>query len=134
MTERQFADMFAIAQIAPGPNFIIVTLTGYQLAGLAGASIATVAMIGPSCLLTYAVAGLWQRFHYAGWRITIQAGLVPVSIGLTAASAFVLARAADISWVAALLTAATAAVTYFTRIHPLWMFGLAAALGYGGLV
>lgn len=48
MTERQFADSFAIAQISPGPNIIIVTLIGYHVAGLAGAAVATAAMCGPT--------------------------------------------------------------------------------------
>jgi chromate transporter len=37
MTERQFADMFAISQAAPGPNVMIVTLVGFHVAGLPGA-------------------------------------------------------------------------------------------------
>ncbi len=38
MTDRQFADMFALAQVTPGPNVIIVTLIGYHVAGIAGAA------------------------------------------------------------------------------------------------
>ena len=37
MTARQFTDIFAIAQVTPGPNVIIVALIGYQVAGLIGA-------------------------------------------------------------------------------------------------
>ena len=29
MTDQQFADMFAISQLSPGPNVLIVTLIGY---------------------------------------------------------------------------------------------------------
>jgi chromate transporter len=134
MTDRQFADLFAIAQVAPGPNIIVVTLIGYHVAGVAGALTATAAMCGPSCLLTFFAGRMWERFKHARWRIILQAGLVPVSVGLIAASALVLARTADISWVAVGITLATAAAGYFTRVHPLWMFGLAAALGYAGLV
>ena len=36
MTERQFADMFAISQAAPGPNVMLVTLIGYHVAGVGG--------------------------------------------------------------------------------------------------
>ena len=32
---QQFADLFAIAQASPGPNILIVTLIGWQVAGLA---------------------------------------------------------------------------------------------------
>jgi chromate transporter len=134
MTERQFADLFAIAQAAPGPNIIIVTLIGYQAAGFAGALAATLAMCGPSCVLTYYVSRTFDRFRDAKWRIVLHAGLVPVSVGLFAAGAFIIARAADTSLVAFAITAATAAVTYFTRLNPLWLFVLAGALGYLGLV
>jgi chromate transporter len=36
MTDKQFADVFAISQLAPGPNVLIVTLIGYSVAGVAG--------------------------------------------------------------------------------------------------
>ena len=75
--------------------------------------------------MAFFVARFWDRFKEARWRIAIQAGLVPVSLGLIAASAFVLARAADHSIYAGLITAATAVVAYWTRINPLWVFVVA---------
>ena len=132
MSDRQFADTYAIAQISPGPNVIIVTLIGYHVAGLAGAAVATVGMVGPSCTVAFVVARFWDRFKDAPWRAAIQAGLVPVSIGLIAASASVLARAADHSVAAWLVTGATAAVAYWTRVNPLWVFLVAGLLGLSG--
>ncbi len=132
MNDRQFADMFAIAQLSPGPNVIIVTLIGYHVAGLAGAAVATVGMTGPTCLAAFFIARVWDRFKDAHWRIAIQAGLVPVSLGLIAASAFVLARAADHNVYAAVLTGITAVVTFTTRVNPLWIFVVAGLLGVGG--
>ena len=84
MTDRQFADLFAIGQAAPGPNIIVVTLIGYQAGGLAGALVATSAMCGPTCVITYYVSRTFDRFKDAHWRIVVQAGLVPVSVGLFA--------------------------------------------------
>ena len=63
----------------------------------------------------------------------IQEGLVPVSIGLIAASALILAQAADHNLIAWAVTLATAALAYFTRLNPLWLFaagGLIGLLGY----
>ena len=65
MTDRQFADLFAIAQVAPGPNIIIVTLIGYQVAGIAGALVATAAMCVPSCVITYLRQPHVRRFKHA---------------------------------------------------------------------
>lgn len=132
MNDRQFADMFAIAQLAPGPNVVIVALIGYHVASFAGSAVAIVAMCGPTCMLAFFVARTWDRFKEARWRIAIQAGMVPLSLGLIAASAFVLARAADHTVVAAVMTAIVAAVAYFTRVNPLWLFGVAGALGLSG--
>jgi len=133
MTERQFADLFAIAQAAPGPNVVIATLIGYQVAGLAGAGVTTLAMCGPTCVLSFFVGRAWDRFKHARWRIVVQAGLVPVSVGLVAATALILARAADHNGVDIALTAATAGVAYATRVNPLWMLGIAALVGLAGL-
>lgn len=134
MTDRQFADLVAISQAAPGPNFIIVTLIGFHVAGVVGGAVATLAACGPSCLLAYHVGRVWDRFKDAPWRIAMQAGLVPVSIGLIAATALVIARAADTGLVTFAITAATAGVAYRTRVNPLWMFAGAALLGLAGLV
>jgi chromate transporter len=132
MNDRQFADMYAIAQMSPGPNVIIVALIGYHVAGFAGGAVATAAMCGPTCILAFFVARVWDRFKEARWRIAIQAGMVPLSLGLIAASAFVLARSADHTIYAGLITAATAAMAFFTRINPLWVFVAAGVLGLSG--
>ena len=132
MNDRQFSDMYAIAQVSPGPNVIIVALIGYHVAGFAGAGVAITAMCGPTCTLAFFVARTWDRFKGARWRMAIQTGMVPLSIGLIAASAFVLAHAADRNVYAALITAATAAVAFFTRINPLWVFLAAGVLGLSG--
>jgi chromate transporter len=134
MTDRQFADIFAIAQVTPGPNVIIVTLIGYHVAGLAGALVATLAMCGPTCVFAFYIGHVWERFKDAPWRGAIQAGLLPISIGLIAASAFVVASVAAHNFVAVAVTLATAIVTYTTRLNPLWIFGAAALLGLAGLL
>jgi chromate transporter len=134
MSERQFADMFAIAQVTPGPNVIVVTLIGYHVAGLPGALVATLAMCGPTCVFAFFISQVWDRFKDAPWRMAIQAGLVPVSIGLIGASAAVVARATAQSSLAVAVTVVTAVITYTFRVNPLWIFAGAALLGLGGLI
>jgi chromate transporter len=134
MTDRQFADTYAMAQLTPGPNVIIVALIGYHVAGVLGGLVAIAAMTGPTCLLAFAVTRIWDRFKGARWRAAIQSGLVPVTLGLMAASAFVVTRAADHNWMAFAVTAATATIAYFTRINPLWAFAIAGAIGLAGFL
>jgi chromate transporter len=134
MTDRQFADMFALSQVTPGPNVIIVTLIGYHVAGIAGAVVATLSMCGPACAFALFVGRLWDRFKHARWRIAVQAGLVPISIGLAAASALIVVQAASTSWVSVALTFVAAAVSYRLSLNPLWIFAGAALLGLAGAI
>jgi len=134
MTDRQFADIFAISQAAPGPNFLISTLIGYHVAGAPGALVATFAMCGPSSVLAFYLSGTWERFKYARWRIAVQGGLIPVSVGLIGASGIIVAQAADHTFLAYAVTVVTAVITYATRLNPVWLFAAAGLLGLGGRV
>jgi chromate transporter len=57
----------------------------------------------------------------APWRGAIQAGLLPISIGLIAASGFVVASVAVHNLTAVRVIAVTAAVTFMTQLNPLWI-------------
>ena len=134
MSDQDFANLFAIAQAAPGPNALITTLVGFKAAGLPGALVATTAFCLPAGLLVFFVIRVWDRVQQSPWRAAVQAGLGPVTVGLVAASAFLLTRAADRGIGFAAITLATAAMSYFTRLNPLWALGAAAVLGGLGLV
>jgi len=134
MSDRQFADLYAIAQVTPGPNVIVVTLIGFHVAGLAGAVVATLAMCGPTCIFAFFVGRVWDSFKEARWRLIIQAALVPISLGLLGASTLVIARIAGQSWQTVALMLVTAAVSYWLHLNPLWIFAAAALLGLAGAV
>jgi chromate transporter len=133
MNDRQFADIYAISQLSPGPNVLIVTLIGYTVAGLGGALMATLAMCVPTATLAYYVSR-WLRSSQSRWPSIIQTALVPLSIGLMAASALIVAQAADRNWAAVALTLAVAAAAYATRLNPLWLLLAGGLLGFAGVV
>jgi len=134
MSGAEFAELFALAQASPGPNILVVSLIGWKVAGIAGALVATVAVCGPSCLLTFAVSRIWLRLSDAPWRKAIENGLVPVTVGLMLAGGYLITRSADQSIMAFVITAVTAGVVLATRIHPLWLFAAAGLLGLAGWV
>jgi chromate transporter len=134
LSDTQFNDYFAIARASPGPNILIVTLIGWHVAGLWGAFVATFALCLPSSVLAYVVARLWHRFHAARWRRALQLGLAPLTVGLVFAAAYVLTRSSEHGIGAYAIMAATTAVTLTTRLNPLWLFAVAAAIGAAGVV
>jgi chromate transporter len=50
MTSTEFAELYTLAQVAPGPNFMYVTLFGWHVAGWAGAATMTVPVLMPQPL------------------------------------------------------------------------------------
>jgi len=134
MSDATFAHLVAISQATPGPNSIIFTLVGWQVAGLAGALAATLAMCAPSSLLIFIFMRFWDRIQGTRWRSIIQTGISPLAIGLVLASGCIITRGADKSWGAGALTAATVLTVLNCRLNPLWLIGIGALLGLAGLI
>ena len=134
MTDKQFADVFAISRMSPGPNVLIVTLIGYSVAGVVGALAATLAMCVPTAVLAYYVSRLFARSSESRWPAIIQAALVPLSIGLMGASALILALTSGRTWMAGMVTVAAAALAFATRVNPLWMLLAGGCLGFAGVI
>jgi chromate transporter len=91
-------------------------------------------MMTPCSTVTFLISR--GRALVAGrrWVVAIERGIAPVTLGLIAASAVVVTRAADHSLVAYAITAATIALTLFTRLHPLLAIFGAGVLGVLGVV
>ncbi|MET0442577.1 MAG: chromate transporter [Casimicrobiaceae bacterium] len=133
MTSAEFADLFALAQLAPGPNAMVVSLLGWKVAGIAGAFVATVAACGPSSLVCFFAMRRFERMKAAKVRLIVQRALAPIAIGLVFASGYTLARAADRSAAALALTVIAAAIIAWTRVNPVWVLAAAAVVGVAGL-
>jgi chromate transporter len=134
MSAHTFAALFALAQAAPGPNMMVVSLIGWHVAGLSGAVLTMVCVVAPSSMLTFLVARAWYRFRDAPWRRTIQRGLIPVTAGLLLSSAALLIKATTLDWSLGGLTAAVTVLLLTTKTHPMLVLGGAAGLGALGVV
>ncbi len=132
MSNADFAALYALAQAAPGPNLMVAPLIGWQVAGLAGLLVTALAIFGPSSILTVVALHAWRRFKNRPWQRAVQAGLVPISTGLVAASATIITHAVDRAWIFVAITAVSTMVLLRFRVHPLWMLALGAMVGWTG--
>jgi chromate transporter len=134
MTSAQFAEIYTLAQVAPGPNAMYVTLIGWQLAGWAGAAATTLPLLVPASTLTLIVAHLSARYPNAPIGRAFRRGLTPITIGLMFASASILTRAANHDWRGYLITLITVALVLRASWNPLWLLAAGALAGIVGLV
>jgi len=134
MTSAQFAELYALAQVAPGPNAMFVTLIGWRVAGWAGAAATTLPLLVPASTLTLLVGHLHARHPNSALALAIRRGLTPITIGLMLASGWILMRAVDHDWRGYLLTLVTVVLVLRTPWNPLWLLAAGALAGIVGLV
>ena len=134
LTNTQFAEIYTLAQVAPGPNVLYVTLIGWHLAGWAGAAATTIPLLVPASTLTLFAGHLNERYPNAPIGRAIRRGLTPITIGLMFASATILMRAVNHDWRGYLITLVTVAVVLRKSWNPLWLLAAGAVAGMVGLV
>lgn len=134
LDDRQFTESIALAQAAPGPNVLFVTLLGWQAAGGWGALATTLGIMLPSSLITF--YGNRLRAAHQDSRLVgaIRAGLAPIAIGFTTAAGWVVAESTDHDPRLVALTAIAMLVVLRTRLNPLWLIAAGALLGAAGLL
>jgi chromate transporter len=134
LTNREFAEIYTLAQAAPGPNVMYVTLMGWHLAGWAGAAATTIPILIPATTLTLLIGHFNARYPDAPILRAVRRGLTPITIGLMFSGAVVLMRAVNHDWQDYALTLLTAALALRTSWNPLWLIAAGALVGIAGLV
>jgi chromate transporter len=129
MSDTDFAQRFALAQAAPGPNVLVVGLFGWHVGGVLGMLTATVAMTLPTSLLAFGFSRLRARLAGRFWLRVTERGLVPIAVGLIGASGLILAQGTATGWLPAVLTACSAVFVWRTDFSPLWVLGAGALIG-----
>jgi chromate transporter len=129
MTQREFADLFAISRAAPGPGALLATLIGWHAAGWLGALVVSLAFFLPSSLLVYGMAHVWNRWRGSPWHAAVETGFAPIAVGLVLAGALAILgaeNAGPLTYGTALGVAACQ--IWRPRLHPLVLLGLGAAV------
>jgi len=129
LTDRQLLDAVAVGQVTPGPVFTTATFIGFVLAGVPGAVLATVAIFLPSFVLV-AVSRPWlPRLRGARRAAAFLDGVNVAALGLMAAVAWQLGRAAIVDVLTLALALGSAALLVTTRVNSVWLIAAGGALG-----
>ena len=93
LSGEEFSQLVSIAQITPGPIGInTATYTGYLQYGLAGALIASLALVLPGYFLAILALKVLKRHSESVWIKGFLAGMRPASFGLIVAAALIFAE------------------------------------------
>ncbi|MFS2006123.1 chromate transporter [Duganella sp. CT11-25] len=129
LTNEQFAAAYAIAQAAPGPNLLFISLVGWLVAGWSGAIMTTLAVLVPSTLLTLTAVRMNTARISGRLSAALSSAFAPISIGFLAATGWLFAQMSNADWRAGLLTVVSAVILLRTKLNPVLLIAAGAALG-----
>jgi chromate transporter len=141
LSSSQFADIYALAEAAPGPSSMIVGLLGMGAgwpegpfwALLSGYG-AELAILLPSTLLMVLACLRWNQLRHSPWRIAFERGLGPITLGILFAVGLKILHTSDTNVPGVLVSLVVCVLMLTTRISPLWFMAVAGVLGGLGII
>lgn len=143
MTMTEFSDIITISQMTPGPIAInAATFVGTRIAGPAGAAVATLGCIVPSCIIVLTLAFVYYKYRNITMVQGTLKGLQPAVVALIASAglsilvtaffpAGEIAFSADaIDVIAVLIFAAAFVVLRIWKPNPIWVMCGAGVVGF----
>lgn len=91
LTNGEFSDIVAISQMTPGPIALnSATYIGYEVAGVWGSIVATVAVCLPALTLMMLITRFFLKLHDNIYVKSVVAGMKPVVVGMIMSAALLL--------------------------------------------
>jgi chromate transporter len=131
ISEEEYKDGLALAQLAPGPLAAQLAIyMGYVDYKIVGATLAGLAFVLPSFLMVLALGFAYVHFGGLPWMQAVFYGIGAAVIGIIAVSSYKLTRKSlGKDWLLWCLFAVLAIATFITESENIWLI-----LGAGALV
>ena len=135
---EMLADMVAVSESTPGPLGVnMATYVGYTVGGVAGALVATFALVLPSILVILIIAAFLKHYMNSPLVQRVFAALRPAVTGLIAAAGYAVIKLAvwqngALEWRSLALFVLVLAATQWkklSRLHPIVYIGIGAVAG-----
>lgn len=125
----EMAEVVALAEMTPGPIALnAATYTGFRVAGVPGAILATIAVLLPSLAFLLLVVGFQRLGPTKGIVVTLGSLLRPGVVALIAAAVWSMGQATVTDWLPALFAALSFLLFLSAKkLHPalvILLFGL----------
>lgn len=147
ISNEDFANMVALAQITPGPvGLNAATYIGSQQGGILSAAAGTLGVIMPSLVLMMLVASFLMAFKENRIVKAVLTGIRPLTLGLIFAAVIYLSETSvftssvvalwtvgkefGVCWQGLVIFLLALAVELYFKWNPIWTLGGAALLGY----
>lgn len=131
LTREQLMDAIAVGQFTPGPVFSSVTFIGFQINGLSGAILSTIAIFLPSFILVALLNPLMKKLRNSkGLSVFLDAVNV-ASVALIVAVCITMTRDVLLNWQTLVITLLSGILVFkFKKVNSAFIVLVGALLGY----
>ncbi len=131
LTHQQLLDAIVVGQFTPGPVFSSVTFVGYQISGLQGAILGTIAIFLPAFLFIALLGNLILKLRNSKLFSSFLDAVNIASIAIILSVCYDLGKNSITDW-RAIVIAVTACVivVLFRKLNSAWIILGGALLGY----
>lgn len=131
LSRQELMDAIAVGQFTPGPVFSSVTFIGYQVNGISGAVVSTIAIFLPSFVLVALINPLMKKLRNSTILSAFLDAVNVASVALIVAICFIMAKETIIDWRTIVIALVSAiAVFKFRKINSAFIVLGGALLGY----
>lgn len=126
---QDFLEGLAIGQFTPGPIIMLAAFIGYKVAGIAGATVAAVAIFLPSFILMLSILPIVDKVRNLDWVRAAMRGIAPAVVGSISVSIIQLTPHAAPDVFTSLLLLLTIAAMAIWRASAMKLLLLGATIG-----
>ena len=131
LTDAQLLDAVAIGQVTPGPLFTTATFVGYVVAGIPGATVATLAIFAPAFVFCALLGPIGDRLRDRPLTAALLDGVNAAALGLMAAVTIVLGREAVRDPLTVMLLLVAGMAVWWGRVPSVVLVAAGAVVGIG---
>jgi len=130
LTLEQFADLFAVAEMTPGPIAInCATFVGYKVAKFWGAVASTLGVVTPSFLIMWVIASVFFSFQENQIVQAAFKGLRPAVLGLIIVAVLSISKVSIADFRSVLVAVFVVVAVWILKIHPILAFLVSGVIG-----
>jgi chromate transporter len=129
VTHKEFIDGIALGQVTPGPILISAAFIGYKMAGLLGATAATIGIFTPPAIVMVLCAHYMERLKRSSTIQAAMRGIRPGVIGMILAAFYVVAGTAIPNTISLLIFSLTLIALLKFKLEVVWIIPGAGSLG-----
>lgn len=131
LTQQQLMDAIAVGQFTPGPVFSSVTFIGYQINGISGAVLSTLAIFLPSFVFVALLNPLMKKMRQSKGLSAFLDAVNVASVAIIAAVCFAMGKETITDWRTIIIALISAFVIFkFKKINSAFIVLGGALLGY----